>query len=132
MLSGSSLSAKYFSNSTRVIGVEPKGADDAYRSIRDNTIYPSIKPDTIADGLLTSLSEKTFSIIKENVSEIITVEEQTILDAMFLIWERMKIIVEPSSATVLAAVMENKDQFRNKSAALILSGGNVDIKKFHV
>ena len=132
LLSGSSLSAKYFSNSTKVIGVEPKGADDAYRSIRDNTIYPSIKPDTIADGLLTSLSEKTFNIIKENVSEIITVEEQAILDAMYLIWERMKIIVEPSSATVLAAVMENKDQFRNKSAALILSGGNVDIKKFHV
>ncbi len=132
LLSGSSLSAKYFSNSTKVIGVEPKGADDAYRSIRDGKIYPSIEPKTIADGLLTSLSEKTFNIIKDNVSEIITVEEQTILDAMYLIWERMKIIIEPSSATVLAAVMENQEQFRNKSIALILSGGNVDIKKFHL
>lgn len=131
LLSGSSISAKYFSNSTKVIGVEPKGADDAYRSIRDGKIYPSIEPKTIADGLLTSLSEKTFNIIKENVSEIITVEEQSILDAMYLIWERMKIIIEPSSATVLAAVMENKDLFYNKSIALILSGGNLDIKKFH-
>ncbi len=132
LLSGSSLSANYFSNTTKVIGIEPKGADDAYRSIRDGKIYPSIEPKTIADGLLTSLSEKTFDIIKENVSEIITVEEQTILEAMYLIWERMKIIIEPSSATVLAAVMENQDQFRNKSIALILSGGNIDIKKFHV
>ncbi len=131
LLSGSSLSTNYFSSSTKVIGIEPKGADDAYRSIRDDKIYPSIGPKTIADGLLTSLSKKTFNIIKDNVSEIITVEEQTILDAMYLIWERMKIVIEPSSATVLAAVMENQDQFRNKTITLILSGGNVDIKKFH-
>ncbi len=130
LLSGTLLSAKYFSNSTKVIGVEPKGADDAYRSIRDGKIYPSVNPKTIADGLLTSLSEKTFNIIKENVYKIITVEEETILEAMYLIWERMKIIIEPSSATVLAAVMENQKQFHGKSAALILSGGNVDIKSF--
>ena len=129
LLSGSSLSAKYFSNFTKVIGVEPKGADDAYRSIRDGKIYASIEPKTIADGLLTSLSVKTYNIIKDNVSEIITVEEETILKAMYLIWERMKIIIEPSSATVLAAVMENQGRFHNKSLALILSGGNVDIKK---
>ncbi|VAX21557.1 Serine racemase @ L-serine dehydratase, (PLP)-dependent @ D-serine ammonia-lyase [hydrothermal vent metagenome] len=130
LLSGTLLSAKYFSNSTKVIGVEPKGADDAYRSIRDGEIYPSVNPQTIADGLLTSLSKKTFDIIKENVHEIITVEEETILEAMYLIWERMKIIIEPSSATVLAAVMENQKQFYGKSAALILSGGNIDIKRF--
>lgn len=130
LLSGTLLSAKYFSNSTKVIGVEPKGADDAYRSIRDGKIYPSVNPQTIADGLLTSLSEKTFNIIRENVHEIITVEEKTILEAMYMIWERMKIIIEPSSATVLAAVMENKKQFIGKSAALILSGGNIDIKSF--
>jgi len=130
LLSGTCLSAKYFSNSTKVIGVEPKGADDAYRSIRDGKIYPSVKPKTIADGLLTSLSEKTFNIIKENVYKIITVEEETILEAMYLIWERMKIIVEPSSATVLAAMMENKEEFNGKSVALILSGGNIDIKNF--
>jgi len=129
LLSGSALSAKYFSRSTKVIGVEPKGADDAYRSIRDGIIYPSVNPKTIADGLLTSLSEKTYNIIKENVSEIITVEDVAILEAMYLIWERVKIIIEPSSATVLAAVMENQNRFQNKSLALILSGGNVDIKK---
>jgi len=130
LLSGTSLSAKYFSNSVKVIGVEPKGADDAYRSIRDGKIYPSINPQTIADGLLTSLSKKTFDIIREYVDKILTVKEETILEAMYLIWERMKIVVEPSSATVLAAVMENKEQFTGKSIALILSGGNIDLKKF--
>ena len=130
LLSGTSLSAKYFSNSVKVIGVEPKGADDAYQSIRDGKIYPSINPQTIADGLLTSLSKKTFDIIRENVDNILTVKEETILEAMYLIWERMKIVVEPSSATVLAAVMENKEQFTGKSIALILSGGNIDLKKF--
>ncbi len=130
LLSGSCLSSKFFSDSTKVIGVEPKGADDAFRSIRDGRIYPSINPKTIADGLLTSLSEKTYKIIKDNVSEIITVEEESILSAMYLIWERMKIIIEPSSATVLAAVMENKVEFRNAKTALILSGGNIDFKKF--
>ena len=130
LLSGTLLSAKYFSNSVKVIGVEPKGADDAYRSIRDGKIYPSINPQTIADGLLTSLSKKTFDIIREYVDKILTVKEETILEAMYLIWERMKIVVEPSSATVLAAVMENKEQFTGKSIALILSGGNIDLKKF--
>ncbi|MEN8192913.1 MAG: pyridoxal-phosphate dependent enzyme [Bacteroidota bacterium] len=129
LLSGSALSAKYFNNATRVIGVEPKEADDAYRSIRDGKIYPSVNPKTIADGLLTSLSKKTFNIISENVSEIITVKEETILSAMYLIWERMKIVIEPSSATVLAAIMENQSKFENASVALILSGGNVSLKK---
>lgn len=128
LLSGSCLSSKFFSISTKIVGVEPKGADDAFRSIRDGRIYPSINPETIADGLLTSLSEKTYKIIKENVYKIITVEEESILSAMYLIWERMKIIIEPSSATVLAAIMENKAEFRNAKAALILSGGNVDFK----
>ncbi len=125
LLSGSILSAKYFSSNTKVIGAEPLGADDAFRSIRDNTIYPSVNPKTIADGLLTSLSKKTFNIINNGVEKIITVNEQSIIDAMYLIWERMKIIVEPSSATVLAAVMENQEYFKQKNIALILSGGNI-------
>jgi len=125
LLSGSILSTQYFSNSTKVIGAEPAGADDAFRSIRDNKIYPSINPKTIADGLLTSLSEKTFGIIKHGVNQIITVKEETIKAAMYLIWERMKIIIEPSSATVLAVVMENQKLFMNKRVALILSGGNI-------
>ncbi len=125
LLSGSILSTQYFSNSTKVIGAEPIGADDAFRSIRDNKIYPSINPQTIADGLLTSLSKKTFGIIKQGVHQIITVKEDTIKTAMYLIWERMKILIEPSSATVLAVVMENPELFTNKRVALILSGGNI-------
>lgn len=129
LLSGTSLSAKYFGNNIKVIGSEPKGADDAFRSIRDNKIYPSVNPQTICDGLLTSLGDITFKIIKENVHEIITVKEETIIEAMRMIWERMKIIVEPSSAVVLAVVLENKEKFANRNVGLILSGGNVDLEK---
>jgi threonine dehydratase len=125
LLSGSILSTQYFSKSTKVIGAEPKGADDAFRSIRDNKIYPSVNPQTIADGLLTSLSSKTFSIIKDGVDKIITVSEKSIEASMYLIWERLKILIEPSSATVLAVIMENPKLFLNKKIALILSGGNV-------
>ena len=112
----------------QVIGCEPAGADDAFRSIRDNKIYPSVNPKTIADGLLTSLGEKTFAIIKENVSRIFIVQEESIISAMRLIWERMKIIVEPSAAVPLAVIIENKDFFANKKIAIILSGGNVDVE----
>lgn len=127
LLSGTCLSTKYFSPEAKVIGAEPKGADDAFRSIRDNKIYPSENPDTICDGLLTSLGEYTFKIIKENVHEIITVEDEITIEAMRLIWERMKIIVEPSSAITLAAVLANKSKFENKQVGLILTGGNVDL-----
>ena len=129
LLSGSCLSTQYFSPKTKVIGAEPKGADDAFRSIRDGVIYPSINPKTICDGLLTQLSERTFNIITEFVNEIITVDEESIITAMKLIWERMKIIVEPSGAVTLAAVINNKKKFENKNVALILSGGNVDLEK---
>ena len=129
LLSGTCLSTKYFSLKTKVIGTEPKGADDAFRSIRDGKIYPSINPKTICDGLLTNLSEKTFSIIKNNVSEILIAEEESIINAMRMIWERMKIIIEPSSAVTLAAISENKEKFSGKKVALILSGGNVDLDK---
>ncbi len=125
LLSGSILSTQYFSETTRVIGAEPEGADDAFRSVRDNKIYPSVNPQTIADGLLTSLSDKTFNIIKNGVDLIITVSEESIESALYLIWERMKVLIEPSSATVLAVVMENPELFLNKKTALILSGGNV-------
>ncbi len=128
LLSGSILSTNYFSASTKVIGAEPEGADDAFRSVRDNKIYPSVNPQTIADGLLTSLSDKTFNIIKNGVDQIITVSDESIKSAMYLIWERMKILVEPSSAIVLAVVMENTELFMNKRVALILSGGNISPK----
>ncbi len=129
LASGTALSALYFSSTTKVIGAEPKGADDAFRSIRDNKIYPSVNPKTIADGLLTQLGELTFNIIKKHVSEIITVEEDSIIKAMRMIWERMKIIVEPSAAVTLAVILENKEKFANKKVGLILSGGNVDLDK---
>jgi threonine dehydratase len=129
LLSGTCLSANYFSSNTKVIGAEPKGADDAFRSIRDGIIYPSKNPQTICDGLLTQLSEQTFGIIKSNVDEIITVEENTIISAMKMILERMKIIIEPSSAVVLAVILENAEKFSGKKIALILSGGNVDLNK---
>lgn len=127
LISGTALSTHYFSPSTKVIAAEPKGADDAFRSLRDGKIYPSVNPQTIADGLRTSLTEKTFNIISNYVSEIITVDEDSIIGAMKLIWERMKIIIEPSSAVPLAAVLENKEKFNDKNIALILSGGNVDL-----
>jgi len=127
--SGTCLSAKYFSNKTKVIGAEPEGADDAFRSLRDKTIYPSVNPKTICDGLLTSLGDKTYSILNQRLEAILTSSDESIILAMRLIWERMKIIVEPSSAVTLAVVMENKAKFAGKKIALILSGGNVDLAK---
>jgi threonine dehydratase len=129
LVSGSCLSAYYFSNNTKVIGAEPKGADDAFRSLRDKTIYPSINPNTICDGLLTQLCDKTYSILNKYLSGILTVEDESTIRAMKLIWERMKIIVETSSAITLGAVMSNPDKFRNKKVGLILSGGNADLNK---
>ena len=129
LLSGTCQTTKYFSPNTKVIGAEPRGADDTFRSIRDGKIYPSVNPKTICDGLLTNLSEKTFSILKNNVNEVLTAEEDSIINAMRMIWERMKIIVEPSSAVTLAVIMENKERFSGKKVALILSGGNVDLTK---
>ena len=127
LLSGTALSANYFSPSTEVVAAEPKGADDAYRSFKSGKFVPSENPRTIADGLLTSLGSITFPIIKDLVSDILTVEEETTIRAMKLIWERMKIVVEPSSAVPLAAVLENPSRFRGKKTGIILSGGNVDL-----
>lgn len=129
LLSGTLLAANYFSNNTEVIGGEPKNADDAYRSWIDGVIHPSIKPDTIADGLRTSLCSRTFYVINKYVSEIITVEENEIINAMRLIWERMKIIIEPSSAVPLATIIKHKKKFSGKKIGLIISGGNVDLEK---
>lgn len=129
LLSGTSISVKSFSNFTKVIGVEPKGADDAFRSLMDNKIYPSLEPKTIADGLLTSLSERTFGIIKQNVERIITVSEESIVQAMKFLFERMKIVVEPSGAVPLAGVLEYPEIFLGSKVGIIISGGNVDLTK---
>ena len=111
----------------KVIAAEPLNADDAYRSFNSGKLYPSVKPNTIADGLLTSLSPLTFGIIREKVHDIITATENEIIEAMRMIWERMKIIVEPSSAVAFAVVMSNKERFSGKRIGIILTGGNVDL-----
>ncbi len=129
LLSGTALSAKYFSPITKVIAAEPTGADDAFHSVRDNKVYPSVNPDTICDGLLTSLGDKTFPIICDNVSEIITANDESIITAMRLVWERMKIIIEPSSAVPLAVVLNNPEKFAGKKVGIIISGGNVELGK---
>ena len=130
LLSGSSLAAKYFSPNTIVIAGEPEGADDTFRSLQSGKIESS-QSNSIADGLLTTLGDKTFSIIRENVKEIITVGDKEISMAMRLIWERMKIIIEPSSAVAFAAVIKAKEKFLNKKVGIIFSGGNVDLETAH-
>ena len=129
LLSGTALSAYYFSNGTKVYGAEPTGADDAHRSFRAGEIIPSLNPDTIADGLLTSLGTKTFPLIQKYVQDILTVSDKQTVEAMKLIWQRLKIIVEPSAAVALAVVTENQELFKGKKIGVILSGGNVDLDK---
>ncbi len=128
LMSGTSISVKAISNDTEVIGAEPLNANDAWRSFTTGILTPSVNPLTIADGLLTSLSELTFSIIRKNVDRMVTVSEESIISCMLLIWERMKIVVEPSSATVLAVVKENPGMFSGRKIGLILSGGNADLR----
>ena len=130
LLSGTALSAAYFSAGTKVIACEPELADDAQKSFRAGTIIPSVNPKTLADGLKTSLSERTFGIIQKYVSNIVTVKEEDILSAMFLVWERMKIVIEPSSAVPVAAVLSGSIDIRGKRCGVILSGGNVRFRDF--
>jgi threonine dehydratase len=129
LMSGTSTCVKGINERIQVIGAEPLNANDAFLSFTTGILTPSVNPVTIADGLLTSLSELTFSIIRKNVDKVFTATEESIIDCMLLIWERMKIIIEPSSATVLAIIKENPDVFRGKKTGLIISGGNVDFRK---
>jgi threonine dehydratase len=129
LLSGTALAVNHILPETRVIAGEPRGADDAYRSLREGRIVPSVDPQTIADGLLTSLGERNFSIIQENVERIITVGESEIVHAMRIVWERMKMIIEPSSAVALAVVLENPELFSGLRVGIIISGGNVDLDR---
>lgn len=128
LLSGTALATKYFSPSTIIVGAEPAGADDTFRSMQSSKIEAS-QSSSIADGLLTTVGTKTFPIIHELVKEVITVTDAEIVEAMRLIWERMKIIVEPSGAVPLAAVLKAKEKFINKRTGIILSGGNVDLER---
>ncbi len=129
LLSGTALSAHYFSPNTRVVAAEPEGANDAYRSFKNKAFIPSENPQTICDGLLTSLGDKTFDIIIKHVNNIYTVSDDEIVAAMRLVWERMKIVIEPSSATTLAVVIKNPQVFAGQKIGVIFSGGNVDLSK---
>ncbi|MBI5325385.1 MAG: pyridoxal-phosphate dependent enzyme [Ignavibacteriae bacterium] len=129
LLSGTLTTVSALSPATKVIAAEPEGADDAFHSLIENRIVPSIKPKTICDGLLTSLGELTFEIIRKNIYKIVTVSDESVIKTMRLIWERMKIIVEPSSAITLGILLENKIDLKGSKIGIILSGGNVDLEK---
>lgn len=127
LLSGTALAAAHFGQCVRVIGAEPAGAADAYESFKTKAFVPSVNPKTIADGLLTSLGQITFPVILAQVSDILLAGEEQIIDAMRLLWERAKIMAEPSSALPLAVVKANPGIFKNKKVCIIISGGNADL-----
>ena len=129
LLAGTVLSAHYFGNNCKVIGGEPFEVDDAYRSLKSGKIETNSTTNTLADGLKTELGKVNFPIIQKYVNSIIRVTEDDIIVAMRLIWERMKIIIEPSSAVAFAAVLKEKEHFKKKKIGVILSGGNVDVAK---
>jgi threonine dehydratase len=130
LLSGIALAVKGLYSNIKVIGVEPILADDGLRSLKAGYIIPSSYPNTIADGLRTSLCERTFNIIRVYVDDILTVSESEIIKAMKFLWERMKIIVEPSGAVPLAALLSKKISVDNKKVGVILSGGNINVDPF--
>lgn len=129
LVSGTALAAHYLSPHTGVVAGEPQGADDAYQSLQAGKLFKKTNPQSLADGLLASISEKTFYYIQKYVGEIILVNEDEIVAAMQLVWERMKIIIEPSCAVPLAALLKEKGRMREKKIGIILTGGNVDLGK---
>ena len=129
LLSGTLLAAKNLKPDIKVFGAEPENADDTYRSILNNKIMSNKTTDTIADGLRAQVGTITFPIIKENVDKILLVSEEMIISSMYMIWQRLKIIIEPSCSIVLAALMLNSKKFLNKKVGLILTGGNYDLKQ---
>lgn len=128
MVSGTCLTLSSIAPSVRIYAAEPEKADDAARSLRAGRIIADDAPDTIADGLKVPLKELTWHFVKNHVSDILTVSEDEIVAAMQLVWKRMKIVIEPSSAVPVAAVLKNPDVFRGKRVGIILTGGNVDLE----
>lgn len=129
LLSGTAIAVTELSPQTRVIAAEPEQADDAYRSLEAGQILPSLNPRTIADGLLTSLGDLTFPIIQQRVEQIVTVSEAAIMAAMRFVWERAKIVIEPSAAVPVAVLWERKIDLTGQRVGIILSGGNVDLDR---
>ena len=129
LIAGSALAAKYFAKDCSVIGAEPLVVDDAYRSLKSGKIETNNTTRTIADGLNTQLGDKNFPIIQKEVHSIIRITEDEIIESMKIIWERLKIVCEPSCSPALAAVLKDKKLFNNKKVGIIISGGNVDLNK---
>ena len=129
LLSGTALTAHHLAPTTRVWGAEPRAADDAKRSLDAGSVQPANDPDTLADGLRTSLSERTFAVIRRHVEDIALVGEDEIVAAMHLVWERMKIVIEPSSAVPVAALLAGRIDVRGQRVGVILSGGNIDLAR---
>ena len=129
MISGTCLTLSTLAPETAVFAAEPDQADDAARSLRAGHIIADDAPVTVADGLKVPLKDLTWHFVSTHVQDILTVSEQEIIDAMRLIWARMKLVVEPSSAVTLAAILKHKDIFAGKRVGVILTGGNVDLDR---
>ena len=130
LISGAAIATTTLLPSAKIIGVEPKNADDAYQSLKSGYIIRAQNPNTIADGLRTSLGLNTFRIIREKVDQIVTVSEEEIVNAMRFIWERMKLVVEPSGAVSLAGLLYKQTDQQSKKTGVIISGGNMDLQDF--
>ena len=129
LISGTAIAATGLKAGIRVIAAEPEMADDAFRSMQAGEIIPSKNPQTIADGLLTSLGKITFPILQQHIEQIVTVSESTIIESMKFIWERAKIIIEPSAAVAIGVLLEKKIDLNGLKVGVILSGGNVDLER---
>ena len=127
LIAGSALAVKYFGDNCTVIGTEPFEVDDAYRSLISGKIETNISTNTIADGLRTQLGDKNFPIILNEVKKIIRITEDEIIDSMKLIWQRLKIICEPSCSLPLAGILKNKNDFKGKKIGVVITGGNIDL-----
>ena len=127
LMSGTALACHYFHPTAQVIGAEPKEADDAYQSLKVGYIIENKTTNTIADGLRTTIREKTFGILRDYLNDLITVSESEIIEAMRLIWEKQKIVIEPSCAVPFAALLQQKEKFKGKRVGIIITGGNVDL-----
>ena len=127
LISGTALAAHGISSRIKIAGVEPEGADDAIRSVNAGKLTPLDAPHSIADGVLSPLSERTFGVIRQHVEDVVSVNEEMIVNAMRTLWERMKIVVEPSGALPLASVLGGRLDVTGKRVGIIVSGGNVDL-----
>ena len=129
MVSGTCLALSNVAPEIKIYAAEPKNADDAYRSFKAGHIIADDNPVTVADGLKTPLKDLTWHFVSNHVEDILIATEQQIIDAMKLIWQRMKIVIEPSSAVPLATILKNKNTFAGKRVGVIITGGNVDMNK---